>query len=313
MLLLPVGLRSGAVALATSGLLFTVLPLVRPFFPLDVLSPALAEVASGPLASSSWIAAHLALLVAFALLPLGLLAVAAAHAGDRAEARAWRAVAFAIVGIGLVMPAVGVETFAMPVIGRLHLEGGSGVTAALARIYRGPMTLVMLALLAVGAIALARGVWRGGRLGRWGGVALAAGLTLWVPLLPRPVRIVDGLLIGLGGVWLARDIWRCARHAMTIRGYPAWIDQSCSRHTRRAVSCDCRLCAWSGTYLLASAITESTADCAAASAASAGPLFDAQPVRSATTTATVRAITLVRITVIVVLLCVTECEASDQP
>jgi hypothetical protein len=217
--MLSVGLRSGAVALATSALLFAVFPIVRPFFPLDVFSPGLAEVARGPLASFSWTAAHLALLVAFALLPLGLLAVGAAHTGSWADARAWRAVAIAIVGIGLVMPAVGVETFAMPVIARLHLDGGADVAVALARIYRGPMTLVMvagLALLAVGAIALARRVWRGGRLGRWGGVALAAGLTLWLPLLPRPVRITDGLLIGLGGVWLARDIWFCGGHSVAI-------------------------------------------------------------------------------------------------
>jgi hypothetical protein len=31
-----------------------------------------------------------------------------------------------------------------------------------------------------------------------------------LPLLPRPGRVVVGLLIGLGGVWLAWDIWRGA-------------------------------------------------------------------------------------------------------
>ena len=72
------------------------------------------------------------------------------------------------------------------------------------------MTLVMLAgllLLAGGAIDLARRVWRAG-LPRWSGVAFASGLALWLPVLPRPVRIVDGLLIGLGGVWLAWGLWR---------------------------------------------------------------------------------------------------------
>ena len=78
------------------------------------------------------------------------------------------------------------------------------------------MTLLMivgLMLLAVGAIDLARAVRHDDALPGWGGVALAAGLTLWLPLLPRPVRIVDGLMIGLGGVWLAWGIWRTGARA----------------------------------------------------------------------------------------------------
>ncbi len=148
---------------------------------------------------------------AFALLPCGLLALYAALADGPAEPLALRGLVLGVAGTGLVGPAVGVEVFAMPVIGRLYLDGVTGVAPALASIYRGPMTLVMivgLITLAVGAIDLARAVWRSGVLPGWGGVALAAGLALWLPLLPRPVRIVDGLMIGLGGVWLAWEIWR---------------------------------------------------------------------------------------------------------
>src|SRR5262245_38245531 len=53
-------------------------------------------------------------------------------------------------------------------------------------------------------------MWRSGVLPGWGGVVLAAGLVLWLPLLPRPVRIVDGLMIGVGGIWMAWGIWRAA-------------------------------------------------------------------------------------------------------
>jgi hypothetical protein len=119
-----------------------------------------------------------------------------------------------VVGIGLVLPAVGVETYAMPVLGRLYRDGVTGVAPALAWIYRCPMTLVMLVgllLLAAGAIDLARAVWRSGALPRGGAVALAAGLALWLPLLPRPVRIADGLLIGIGGVWLGWALWGTGR------------------------------------------------------------------------------------------------------
>jgi len=177
-------------------------------------SHARATVGAGaPLASPPWVIAPLGLALAFALLPLGLLAVAGALADEPASGRARRGATLGIAGIGLVVPAVGVETFAMPVFGRLYLDGVTGVAPALAQIYRGPMTLVMLVgllLLTLGAINLARVVWRSALLPRGGGIALAAGLALWLPLLPRPVRIADGFLIGLGGVWLAWGIWRAA-------------------------------------------------------------------------------------------------------
>jgi hypothetical protein len=209
----PIDLRLGAAALTTSALLFAVFPLVRPFFRLDVFSSTLADVASGPLTSPPWVVAHLLLMAAFALLPLGLLALSTALADGPAGHRARRGMTVSIVGIGFVVPAVGVETYAMPVIGRLYLDGVNGVAPALARIYRGPMTLVMLLgllLLAFGVVELARATWGSGLLPRWGAVALAAGLALWLPLLPRPVRIADGLLIGIGGAWLA---WGLSRKA----------------------------------------------------------------------------------------------------
>ena len=204
-------LRLGAVTLGASALLFAAFPLVRPFFRLDVFSPTLAAVASGPLASPSWVIAHLFLTAAFALLPCGLLALHAALADGPAEARALRGLVLGVAGTGLVVPAVGVEVFAMPVIGGLYLDGVTGVAPALASIYRGPMTLVMIAgliMLAVGAIDLAGAVWRSRSLPRWAGITLAIGLSLWLPLLPRPIRVVDGMLIGVGGVWLAWGIWR---------------------------------------------------------------------------------------------------------
>jgi len=208
-----VRLRLGAVALGLCGLLFAVFPFVRPFFAFDVFSPNVAAIASGPLASTSWLIAHLLLVAAFALLPCALLAIYAALADGPAESRALRGLILGVVGTGFVVPAVGVEVFAMPAIARLYLDGVTGVAPALKWIYWGPMTLVMivgLITLAVGAIELARATWQSDVLPRWAAVALATGLTLWLPLLPRAVRIVDGLTIGVGGLWLAWAIWRKA-------------------------------------------------------------------------------------------------------
>jgi hypothetical protein len=150
---------------------------------------------------------------AFALLPCALLAIYAALADGPAESRALRGLILGVAGTGFVVHAVGVEVFAMPVIARLYLDGVTGVAPTLRWIYWGPMSLVMivgLITLAVGAIELARATWQSDVLPGWAGVALAAGLVLWLPLLPRAVRIADGLTIGLGGLWLAWAIWRKA-------------------------------------------------------------------------------------------------------
>jgi len=79
--------------------------------------------------------------------------------------------------------------------------------------YRGPMTIVLLLgqlALAVGGFTLAVAIRRGGRLPRWAGLVFAIGLACRLPMLPRPIRVVDGLLIGFGGIPLAWGMWRAA-------------------------------------------------------------------------------------------------------
>src|SRR5262249_61218283 len=117
---------------------------------------------------------HLSLAPPFGLLRSALLAISAAGAAGPAEPRALRGLILGVAGTGFVVPAVGVEVFAMPVIARLYLDGVTGVAPALKSIYWGPMTLVMivgLIMLAVGAIELAVPIWRSDALPGWAGVA----------------------------------------------------------------------------------------------------------------------------------------------
>jgi len=206
--------RPGAGALAASAVALGLFPLIRPFFPLDVFSTSILEAAAGPVASPAWLLSHLMAMLAFVALPFGVLAlgdrVAAAGEGAAARRAAW----WSLGGVGLVLPAFGVESFALPLIGRAYLDGRADVEALVAPIYRGPMTLVLLvglAMLAVGAFGLAGAIRRTGVLPGWAAVVFALGLVLWCPIFPRAVRVLDGLLIGIGGAALALGLWRGLR------------------------------------------------------------------------------------------------------
>jgi hypothetical protein len=124
--------------------------------------------------------------------------------------------------VALILPTLGVELYALPAIGRLHLDGTGAVAALIGLIYRGAAVLVMLLGLlavAIGAIMLARAIARSGALPRWAAVTYAVGLAFWCPLLPPPVRIVDGLLIGVGGLGLAWALRRSPSQASTTEGF----------------------------------------------------------------------------------------------
>ncbi|HSB41287.1 MAG TPA: hypothetical protein VLK28_05620 [Methylomirabilota bacterium] len=156
--------------------------------------------------SARWLIAHYLALIGFVLLLCALPALHARLAAAGVETRSRRATLLSGVGVALILPTLGVELYALPAIGRQYLEGTGAVAALIGLIYRGAALLVMLLgllLLAIGAIWLARAITRSGALPGWAAVTYAVGLAFWCPLLPPPVRIVDGLLIGVGGLGLA--------------------------------------------------------------------------------------------------------------
>jgi len=207
-------IRLGAVALGLAAFLLALFPLVRPFFPLDVFEPARGiALASPAFVSTAWTSSHYLAMLGFVLLQLGLLALYGFHAGSGAEPLALRGLVWSLPGVALILPAFGVEAYTMPIVGRLHLAGATGLAPIISLTYRGPMTIVLLLgqlALAVGAFTIAVAIRRSGRLPSWAGFVLAIGLACWLPMLPRPARVVDGLLIGLGGIPLAWKMWRAA-------------------------------------------------------------------------------------------------------
>ena len=208
-------MRGAALTLGLSSLALVLFPQFRPFFYFDPTHPMETMDAAAPaLASGPWRFAHYLALLGFVLLLAALPALHARLASAGAEARSRRAMVLCTVGVALILPTLGVELYAMPAIGRIYLAGSVSIAPAVALIYIGGATLVMLLgllLLAIGAISLATAVSRSRALPRWAGIVYAIGLAAWCPLFPPIFRVVDGLLIGIGGIALAWALWRPAR------------------------------------------------------------------------------------------------------
>ncbi len=199
--------RFGSISLSLSTLLLAVFPLIRPFFPLDPRIPAETLAAASPaITSRAWVVSHLLCTLAFVLLLYGTLTLYLVLASSAVEPRAFRALVLSLAGIALILPMLGVETYMLPILGKLYLAGQAGIAPAIDLIYRGPAVgvfLLGLLLLAIGVIMFAVAIWHSAVLPRWAGVLFAMGLALWFPPFPRVIRIIDGFAIGLGGLWLA--------------------------------------------------------------------------------------------------------------
>lgn len=203
---------AGALVLGAAALLLAIFPLIRPFFALNVFDPERAiALASPAFVSIAWSLSHFLAMLGFVLLQGGALALYGFHAGSVGERPAFRGLVWSIPGVALILPAFGVEAYTMPIVGELHLVGAPGLAPLIALMYRGPMTMVLLLgqiCLAVGSFSFAVAIRRDGRLPSWAGMVFAIGLAFWLPMLPKPLRIIDGLLIGIGGIPLAWTMWR---------------------------------------------------------------------------------------------------------
>jgi hypothetical protein len=200
--------RLSAAALTIAGILFVLYPAMRPFSDEASLQGAAA------FASPYWLASHMLAMVAFTLLPLGLLGLHSVLQETAVERLGFWAVVASWVGVGLTLPYYGGEAFGLHAIGLEALRLHSADLMSLANVVRSGPELVMFAagllLLAAAAITVAVAVWRSGKLPRGSGVPFAIGFALYIPQFygPQPLRVAHGLLVAVGCTWLAVVLWR---------------------------------------------------------------------------------------------------------
>jgi hypothetical protein len=203
-------IRAGAAALAAAGLLFLAYPALRPWHDEGTVAGATASMGS-----NAWVTAHFFAMVAFILMPLGLLALHAALAATRAEPLALTAAVLAWIGSGLVLPYYGAEDFGLHAIAGSAGRGADLLGLVHAVRYQ-PLAMTIfgtgLLLLAVAAIMVAIAVWRSHVLPRASAILFATGMALFLPQFfgPAAVRIAHGILLAAGSVILAAALWASA-------------------------------------------------------------------------------------------------------
>ena len=210
---LPSRLRWSAVALIIAGVFFVLYPALRPFTDEVSLQGAAA------FASPYWLLAHMLAMIAFTLLPLGLLGLYNTLKDTTAERSGYWALVLSMIGIGFTLPFYGGESNGLHAIGQEALRQQNADILSLAGVIRsGPgliMFLVGLLLLAVAGIVAAVAIWRSGTYQKWSGVPFAIGFALYIPQFfgTQPLRVVHGLLITFGCVWIAAVLWK---HSKTL-------------------------------------------------------------------------------------------------
>lgn len=128
-------------------------------------------------------------------------------------ARRWAVVGMvaSILGLALILPALGVLNYAFPAIGRAYLEGQEDAFNIANAFFRLPWVAIFLPALLypIGAILFGIGIWRSRTLPRWAGVLFAiAGLFLSFPLPIHILRVIGAVIVIVGGGWIALSIRR---------------------------------------------------------------------------------------------------------
>ncbi|WP_156289379.1 hypothetical protein [Oceanobacillus salinisoli] len=212
-----------ALSLVISGILFVIYPALRPY------SDEISMEGATAFASTEWLVAHMLAIVAFTLLPLGLLGFHNSLQGTNVRSFTYWALVLCLLGIGLTLPFYGGETFGLHAIGQEAIKQQSAALLSQADIVRSGAGLVMfligLLLLAIASIILAIAIWKSGKYPKWMGLPFAIGMSLYIPqfLAGQPLRITHGLLVSLGCIWIAVGLWRNRNQTSNRKAQPKTI------------------------------------------------------------------------------------------
>jgi hypothetical protein len=205
-------IRLGILALPAAGLLGLVGLLSRYGVPNPRVDP---EAAARFASSSHYFASQFAgNVVGLTLLIFGILALTAFLSEARVRGLALAAMILSIAGIAPILSALGVTTYALPVLGRAYLGGQADALVIVDTTFHNPLWVIfVLAFISYGAgfILFCVSIWRSGVLRK--GAAISLGLhaplvSSFVRPQPSPVVILGALLFILGSTLVALDVFR---------------------------------------------------------------------------------------------------------
>jgi hypothetical protein len=204
--------RFGIWALPLSGLLVLVAVLGRYGTPNPGVDPRLAvSLASS---NSYFVTQLVGNVLGLTLLIFGVISLTAYLANTRVKGLAVGAMALSIVGIALLLSALGVTTYALPAIARAYQNGQQDAPLIVESIFGSPLREMFVAVIlcySAGFILFAVAVWRSGVLPKRAALPLA----LQAPLLsffirPQPTwaTVVGALMFVVGGSLIAASVFR---------------------------------------------------------------------------------------------------------
>lgn len=201
-------MRISASSLVISGILFILYPMIRPFSDETSLQGAIA------FASTNWLVAHILAIVAFTLLPLGLLGLHNSLQGTALNSLSYWAVVLCLIGVGLTLPFYGGESFGLHAIGQEAIRQQDANLVGLSTTVRSGTGLVMfligLLLLTIAAVLLAIAIWWSESYFKWSGILFALGMGLYIPQFfgDQPLRVAHGILVAIGCFCIGVGLWR---------------------------------------------------------------------------------------------------------
>ena len=183
------------------------------------IQPSLVEAQRNPfdlsraLTSNAYLIAQILFLLAFPLFSTAAISIYKLLSYSRDHRPAFAAMVFSVIGVGLSMPALGINAVVLPLIGKIYLNGEKGGLSLYLALQDFPQLLILKLggyLLLIGIAIFSWVIWRNEGLSRRGAMLFLLGWILFVVSndhLSAAGSLSIGLLIALGGITLARAIW----------------------------------------------------------------------------------------------------------